>query len=166
MLILTSPPYGPSLHGQVKASHGGPVEKWDDRYSHNPTNLAHLPLAPRRGRPTFTAALTEILGGCRRLLDPQGRLVITARPYRHQGALVDLPGQIVALAHSAGLTLTYRHVALLCRLRDSDLVPRPSFFQLQRQRAGTTPRMLLIAHEDVLVFALAGDGGTPARRER
>ena len=39
-LILTSPPYGPSLHGQVKAGQGRPVEKWDDRYSHNPRNLA------------------------------------------------------------------------------------------------------------------------------
>jgi tRNA G10 N-methylase Trm11 len=164
-LILTSPPYGPSLHGQVKAGHGMPVEKWDHRYSHNPTNLAHLPLARGRGsRPSFESALTDILGGCRRLLAPQGRLVITARPYRHHSALLDLPGQVIALARSVGLTLAYRHVALLCRLRDSDLVPRPSFFQLQRQRAGATPRMLLIAHEDVLVFTLAGDGVTPARR--
>ena len=47
-LILTSPPYGPSLHGQVKAGHGRPVEKWDDRYSRNPGNLAHLPAQPGR----------------------------------------------------------------------------------------------------------------------
>jgi hypothetical protein len=31
-------------------------------------------------------------------------------------------------------------------------VPRASFFQLQKQRSGATPRTLLIAHEDVLVF--------------
>src|SRR5215218_2325219 len=64
-LILTSPPYGPSLHGQVKAGHGRPVEKWDDRYSRNPHNLAHLPARPgRRGRPSFATALGEILAGC------------------------------------------------------------------------------------------------------
>jgi hypothetical protein len=31
-------------------------------------------------------------------------------------------------------------------------VPRASFFQLQKQRSGAIPRMLLIGHEDVLVF--------------
>jgi SAM-dependent methyltransferase len=152
-LILTSPPYGPSLHGQVKAGHGRAVEKWDDRYSRNRNNLAHLPSAPGRGgRPSFADALAEILAGCRRVLAASGRLVLTARPYRAQGALVDLPGQIIRLGESAGLTLADRHVALLCGLRGSELVPRTSFFQLQRQRAGLVPRMLLIAHEDVLVF--------------
>jgi hypothetical protein len=34
-------------------------------------------------------------------------------------------------------------------------VPRASFFQLHHQRAGTIERMLLIAHEDVLVFTVA-----------
>jgi modification methylase len=152
-LVLTSPPYGRSLHGQVKAGHGRPVEKWDDRYSRNPGNLAHLPAAAGRGsRPSFADALAEILAGCARMLAPQGRLVLTARPYRSQGALVDLPGRIIDLAERAGLTPSGRHVALLCGLRGGRLVPRTSFFQLQRQRSGATPRMLLIAHEDVLVF--------------
>ena len=155
-LILTSPPYGPSLHGQVKAGHGRPVEKWDDRYSRNPGNLAHLPASSGR-RPSFADALAEILAGCRRMLAPQGRLVLTARPYRSQGVLVDLPGQIVRLAGSAGLTLCERRVALLSGLRDGRLVPRTSFFQLTHQRRSTFERMLLIAHEDVLVF-------TPERR--
>jgi tRNA G10 N-methylase Trm11 len=150
-LILTSPPYGPSLHGQVKAGHGLPVEKWDDRYSHNRENLAHLPSARGR-RPSFTDALAEILAGCHRMLAPNGRLVLTARPYRSQGELVDLPGQVISLADDAGLTLAERHVALLCGLRDSRLVPRTSFFQLNHQRRGAIPRMLLIAHEDVVVF--------------
>ncbi|HEU6443768.1 MAG TPA: DNA methyltransferase [Gaiellaceae bacterium] len=150
-LILTSPPYGPSLHGQVKAGHGRPVEKWDDRYSRNPGNLAHLPASSGR-RPSFADALAEILAGCRRMLAPQGRLVLTARPYRSQGVLVDLPGQIVRLAGNAGLTLCERRVALLCGLRDGRLVPRTSFFQLTHQRRSTFERMLLIAHEDVLVL--------------
>ncbi len=153
-LILTSPPYGPSLHGQVKAGHGRPVEKWDDRYSRNRANLAHLPAGRgRAGRPSFADALAEILAGCRRMLAPEGRLVLTARPYRSHGALVDLPGQIIALAASAGLALAGRRVALLSGLRERELVPRTSFFQLQHQRSGAIPRMLVIAHEDVLVFA-------------
>lgn len=153
-LILSSPPYGRSLHGQVKAGHGRPVEKWDDRYSRNRDNLAHLPPGRgRTGRPSFAEALAEILAGCWRMLAPQGRLVLTVRPYRAQGALIDLPGQIIALAAGSGLALAERRVALLCGLRDGELVPRTSFFQLQRQRSGVIPRMLLIAHEDVLVFA-------------
>jgi len=164
-LVLTSPPYGPSLHGQVKAGHGLPVEKWDDRYSRNRENLAHLPTGRgRSGRPSFADALAEILAGCQRMLAPGGRLVLTVRPYRSQGALVDLPGQIIGLAGSAGLTLADRHVALLCGLRGSELVSRTSFFQLHHQRRSAIPRMLLIAHEDVLVFAAAREPREPRRK--
>jgi tRNA G10 N-methylase Trm11 len=156
-LILSSPPYGPSLHGQVRTG-PLPVEKWDDRYSHNADNLAHLPAERRRsGRPPFAQALADILAGCRRLLAPHGYLVLTARPYRRGGELVDLPGQLEQLGADAGLVLQERLVALLCALRGDRLVPRPSFFQLQRQRIGSTPRMLLIAHEDVLVFTRRPD---------
>jgi hypothetical protein len=40
-------------------------------------------------------------------------------------------------------------------------VPRASFFQIRHQRSGAFPRMLIIAHEDVLVF---GDQATASRR--
>ena len=43
-LVVTSPPYGPSVHGQVRAEQrhgGGGVEKYDNRYSRDPANLAH-----------------------------------------------------------------------------------------------------------------------------
>jgi tRNA G10 N-methylase Trm11 len=151
-LILSSPPYGDSLHGHVRKCPDR-VEKYDDRYSHNPDNLAHLPREHRRrGRPPFAVALAEIIVGCRRLLAPGGFVVLTARPYRRDGELVDLPGHLEQLALAAGLELHDRLVALLCGLRGGERVPRASFFQLQKQRAGGTPRMLLIAHEDVLVF--------------
>jgi SAM-dependent methyltransferase len=167
-LILTSPPYGPSLHGQVKAGHGRPVEKWDDRYSRNPRNLAHLPARAGRGaRASFADALAEILAGCARMLAPAGRLVLTARPYRSRGQLVDLPGEITRLAEATGLTLAERRVALLCGLRDSELVSRASFFQLNHQRRRTVARMLLIAHEDVLVFMREpAQGAAPEGAER
>jgi DNA modification methylase len=162
-LILTSPPYGSSLHGQVKPRPGR-VEKFDDRYSHNKHNLAELPAARARGdRPTFSQALEQILAGCRRLLRPGGRLVITVRPYRRSGELVDLPGQLTALALHAGFELEARNVALLCALRHSELVPRASFFQLRHQRSGAIPNMLLIAHEDALVLRVP-EARTPRRR--
>ena len=153
-LILTSPPYGPSTHGHVR-KHKAHVEKLNDRYSTNPDNLAHLPArpGPRTKRPDFDSVLSEILAGCARMLKPDtGRLVLTVRPYRSRGALVDLPGQLITLAEKAGLALASREVALLCGLKGRKLALRASFFQLYHQRAGTFPNMLLIAHEDVLVF--------------
>jgi modification methylase len=151
-LILTSPPYGRWTHGHVRLA-GARVEHFDHRYSNNSDNLAHLPACPGPSpRQDFDSALAEILAGCRRLLGPNGRLVLTARPYRRGEALIDLPGQIIGLAAEVGLQLERRHAALLCGLRGRDIVPRPSFFQLQRLRSGVVPRMLLIAHEDVLVF--------------
>lgn len=151
-LVLTSPPYGPSIHGQVRLRPEG-VETFDDRYSDNPENLAYLPQRKARGaRPPFLDALAEIIDGCRRLLAPGGRLAVTARPYRRQGALIDLPGELVALARETGFVFEARHAALLCGLREGGLVPRASFFQIERQRSGAIPRMLVVAHEDVLVF--------------
>ena len=151
-LVLTSPPYGSSLHGQVETG-PGQIAKYDNRYSHNPRNLAQLPHHRSvSGRPSFHEALRDVLRACRRMLAPDGYLVLTARPYRQHGELVDLPGQLETLAADAGLTLHERLVALLCRVEPGRLVSRPSFFQLRHQRGGTIPRMLLIAHEDILVF--------------
>jgi modification methylase len=154
-LILTSPPYGSSLHGQVETG-ADRVEKWDNRYSHNPHNLAQLPAARHRGgRSTFAEALLDILVACRCMLAPDGYLLLTARPYRRHGALVDLPGQLELLATEAGLQLHQRLVALLCAVRDGTAIARPSFFQMRHQRSGAIPRMLLIAHEDLLGFTRA-----------
>jgi len=156
-LILTSPPYGHSTHGHVR-KHKDHVEKLNDRYSSNPDNLAHLPArpGPRTKRPDFDTVIIEILAGCARMLDPDsGRLVLTVRPYRERGALVDLPGRLITLAHKAGLAFNSREVALLCGLKGRELALRASFFQLYHQRAGTIERMLLIGHEDVLVFSRA-----------
>jgi hypothetical protein len=156
-LILTSPPYGRSTHGQVR-KRAGRIEKFDERYCDNPANLAHLPQhRSSNRRPPFMQALAEIIAGCEQLLAPGGRIVLTARPYRKQGAFVDLPGQLTALGCSLGLEPETRHAALLCALRDEHLVPRASFFQLRHQRTGAVPRMLLIAHEDVLVLRKRGD---------
>jgi SAM-dependent methyltransferase len=148
-LVLTSPPYGASIHGQVTARPGHGVAKYDNTYSPDPANL---------GRVTQEAlldALGEILTGCQALLRPGGGLlVLTARPYRQRERLVDLPGQLTRVAEAAGLVLYERNAALLVGLRGDRLVPRPSFFQLDRVRKARARGLPLriIAHEDVLVF--------------
>jgi hypothetical protein len=79
---------------------------------------------------------------------------MTARPWRRNGVLIDLPGALVRLAEDAGLRLIERNVALLAAVRDGRLVPRASFFQLKDVRAARARGVPhhIIAHEDVLVF--------------
>jgi len=147
-LVLTSPPYGASIHGQVTARPGRGVAKYDNTYSPDPGNLGRVP------QMTLLDALGQILAGCQALLRPGGLVVLTARPYRHRERLVDLPGQLTRVAQAAGLVLYERNAALLVGLRGDRLVPRPSFFQLDRVRKARERGLPLriIAHEDVLVF--------------
>jgi modification methylase len=58
------------------------------------------------------------------------------------------------VAEAAGLVLYERNAALLVGLREDRLVPRPSFFQLDRVRKARARGLPLriIAHEDVLLF--------------
>jgi hypothetical protein len=150
-LVVTSPPYGPSVHGQVRAeqrSGGGGVEKYDNRYSHDRANLAH------HGLDDLLAGFTQILAGCRVLLRPGGLAVVTARPWRHHGELVDLPAAVLAAGAAVGLIPAARCVALLAGLRGGQLIPRPSFFQLDNIRKARRrgEPWHLIVHEDVLIF--------------
>ncbi|BCJ65689.1 hypothetical protein GCM10009779_02680 [Polymorphospora rubra] len=147
-LVVTSPPYGPTVHGLVRPGADG-VVKSDDRYGEDKGNLAYRPSLAG-----LAAGFTDILRGCFSLLRPGGVVVVTARPWRKRGELVDLPSAVLAAGTAAGLVPLERCVALLAAVRDGALVARPSFFQLQqvrRARAGGVP-MHLIAHEDVLVL--------------
>ncbi len=146
-LVVTSPPYGPSVHGHVRAGTGG-VSKFNNRYSRDPVNLAH------HGLDALLDGVTQILTGCAALLRPGGIAVVTARPWRHHGELVDLPSAVIAAGRAAGLTPIERCVALLAGLDGEHLVPRPSFFQLgnvRKARARGEPWHLIV-HEDVLIF--------------
>jgi modification methylase len=147
-LVLTSPPYGSSIHGQVTARPGQGVAKYHNTYSPDPANLGRVP------QPALLQALGAILAGCQALLRPGGLVVLTARPYRHRDLLVDLPGQLTHIAEAVGLVPYERNAALLVGLRGDRLVPRPSFFQLDRVRKARARGLPLriIAHEDVLVF--------------
>ncbi len=149
-LVLTSPPYGPSVHGQVDARRGHGVTKYDNRYS---DQRDHADLA-RAGDQELLGAMEQILGACQTFLRPGGVVVLTARPWRRRGLLVDFPGALGRAGERAGLVPFERNVALLVGLNGERLVGRPSFFQLDRvrkSRARGVP-LRVIAHEDVVVF--------------
>jgi len=148
-LVVTSPPYGPSTHGQVVTGSGG-VHKYHHLYGNtlDRGNLANI------GHHRLLAGFTRILTGCAAYLRPGGHIAITIRPWREHAELIDLPSQILACGEHAGLIPVERCVALLARVADHDIVPRGSFFQrdfIAKQRRAGMP-MHLIAHEDVLVF--------------
>ena len=148
-LVVTSPPYGPSTHGHVRTPgpRRGKVRKLHHRYG-NSSNLAY------RDHNALAAGFTQILTGCASVLRPGGHMVVTARPYRRHGELVDIPGMVAAAGQAAGLRLHERCVALIAGVRGGRIVARASFFQLRNVRnaiaAGDPQR--LIAHEDALVF--------------
>jgi SAM-dependent methyltransferase len=149
-LIVTSPPYGPSTHGQVDTGPGG-IHKRDHRYGNvlDRGNLANI------GHHRLLAGFTRILTLAARYLRPGGHVVITVRPWREHAELIDLPAQITACGRHAGLTPVERCVALLGRVTDQGgYVARGSFFQrdfIRRQRDRGLP-LHVIAHEDVIVL--------------
>jgi len=166
-LVVTSPPYGASVHGQVDARPGQGVAKYDHRYT-DPAPSAGRGGGQGQGRgrgnlagandQALLGGITQILAACRTMLRPGGIVVLTARPWRRRGLLVDFPGQLVRAGEHAGLTCFERNVALLVGLNGDRLVGRPSFFQLDRvrkARADGVP-IRVIAHEDLLVFRAAG----------
>jgi hypothetical protein len=169
-LLVTSPPYGPTCHGQVKVAgrsgHTGAVAKVDASYSADRRNLAHRPARE------LLAGFTDILAAARPLLAPGGIVAVTARPWRRGGHLIDLPSAVLRAGRTAGYTPLERCVALLARCEQTrpdqapgcDCTPAPSerliahgwFFQLDaahRANIRGIPQSL-ITHEDVCVLTL------------
>jgi modification methylase len=153
-LVITSPPYGASLHGQIRSTKETGekgVQKFDYQYSKDRGNLAHLT------QDQLIDGFAKILAGCRAMLRPGGFVAITARPWRERGELVDLPSEVINAGVRAGLEPVERCVALLAGIRDGDLVARPSFFQLsnvRKKRADGEPQAV-ISHEDVVILRLS-----------
>lgn len=149
-LVLTSPPYGNSTHGHVREYGGreGRVSKVNHRYGEDQRNLAH------GSHDQLAAGFTRILAGCLPLLKPGGHVVVTARPYRRHGTLVDIPGMVVTAATAAGLRLVDRCPALIAAIRHGRLVTRASFFQLRNVRTALAQGdpQWLPQHETALVF--------------
>lgn len=149
-LVLTSPPYGSTTHGHVReyGGRGGRVAKVNHRYGDDQRNLAHV------SHDQLADGFTRILTGCVPLLKPDGCVVVTARPYRRRGSLVDIPGMVVTAATTAGLRLVERCPALIAAVRDGKVVSRASFFQLRNVRAALAngDPQWLPQHETALVF--------------
>ncbi len=148
-LVLTSPPYGRGTHGLVKATSTG-VRKRNHLYGDREHgNLAYA------GWSRLLDGFAAILTASRELLRPGGTVVITCRPVRRQrDDLIDLPGELLAVAQSVGLVPVQRCAAMLAAVRDGQIVHRASMFGLmavRRARAEGVP-VHLIAHEDVLVL--------------
>lgn len=149
-LVLTSPPYGSSTHGHVRTPgpRRGKVRKIHHQYGADTANLAY------QEHDELATGFTEILTGCAAILRPGGHVVVTARPYRRHGELIDIPSMVAAAGQNAGLHMHERCVALIAGIRDGRLIARPSFFQLKNLRAAIASGdpQWLVQHEDILVF--------------
>jgi hypothetical protein len=150
-LVITSPPYGASTHGHVRTPgpRRGKVRKIHHRYGAS-DNLAY------RNHGELAEGFTDILAGCRTVLRPGGHVIVTARPYRRHGELVDIPGMVVAAGEAAGLELVEECVALMAGVRNGVLVPRASFFQMKnvRDAINAGDPQWLTQHEDVIILRL------------
>ncbi|MFY1632382.1 TRM11 family SAM-dependent methyltransferase [Solwaraspora sp. WMMB335] len=148
-LVITSPPYGSSTHGHVRTPgpRRGRVRKLHHKYG-RADNLAY------RSHGELADGFTAILAGCRILLRPGGHVVVTARPYRRHGELIDIPGMVAAAGINAGLKLVDECIALICGVRDGMVIPRASFFQQKNTRdaIATGDPQWLLQHEDVVVL--------------
>ncbi|MFV2099456.1 TRM11 family SAM-dependent methyltransferase [Micromonospora sp. LOL_024] len=148
-LVMTSPPYGPSTHGHVRTPgpRRGKVRKIHHKYGSG-DNLAY------RSHNELADGFTAILAGCVQLLRPGGHVVVTARPYRRHGELIDIPGMVAAAGINAGLELVEECIALICGVRNGLIIPRASFFQQKNTRdaIATGDPQWLVQHEDVVIF--------------
>jgi hypothetical protein len=167
-LVLTSPPYGKTMHGRVEHRRG-PLTRFHNTYSHHPhrgaaegqagpvaaepANLAH------RGRAALLDGITAVLAGCVPLLRPGGIIAVVARPWRRDHFLVDLPGQTTQAGLAAGLELVGCRRAVHAAVRDSSLVAHHSFFQLHVARASRRKGIpvSLIQHDDIALFQAPSD---------
>ncbi len=148
-LVLTSPPYGRGTHGLVRTTSTG-VRKRDHLYGDRERgNLAY------GGWSRLLDGFATILAASYPLLRPGGTVVVTCRPVRRQrNDLIDLPGQLLAVAQSVGLVPVQRCAAMLAAVRDGQIVHPANMFGLlavRRSRDDGIP-VHLIAHEDVLVL--------------
>ena len=147
-LVLTSPPYGRGTHGLVRATDAGVRKRHHVYGDREHGNLAYA------GWDGLLSGFARILAGCYQVLRPGGTAIITCRPVRrHRDDLIDLPGQLLAVAASVGFTPVQRCAGMLAALRDGQIIHRASMFGLmavRKARAEGIP-VHLIAHEDILV---------------
>jgi modification methylase len=107
--------------------------------------------------------MAEVYEACAAALKPGGFLVVVTKNLRAGGALHDLAGTTVELCQRTGLLYWQHVIALHAAIRDDQLVPRPSFWQLSTTRKALArgERIHLVCHEDAFVFRKA-DAVAPA----
>ncbi len=160
-LVVTSPPYGCDagvIDRRAWLEGGRLCDAGTLNYSADRKNLGHA-----RGA-AYASAMAEVYAGCARLIRPGGHLVVVTKNTRRKGRLLDLAGLSVALCAEAGFSYLGHVIALHAAVRDSELVARPSYWQItqvRHARARGEPAHL-VAHEDVCVFTL--EGGTADAR--
>ncbi len=165
-LVVTSPPYGPSVHGLVSTDREAGVDKVSKRHYRYGSALDRGNLA-NIGHHRLLVGFTRILTACAHILRPGGHVAITVRPWREHAELTDLPSQVIACGAAAGLVPVERCVALLARVADTELVARGSFFQrdfIRKQREQGLP-LHLIVHEDVIVLRAPGESHRRGRAD-
>jgi len=195
-LILTSPPYADTTLGDPRSGKGMALTRTSEgrrvtaadrahaskvkrscRYGDSAPCLARLPygsveetIAPGDGgerRETYLSSMAAVYAGCARLLAPGGFLVLVTKNMRAGGTLSNLTGDSTRLCQHIGLDYWQHIVALLATVRDRDLRPRPSLWQLLNLRHALArgERTHLVCHEDVLVFRKCpGDSHKPNER--
>jgi modification methylase len=151
-LIVTSPPYACQVADlaaeNVKQGVGSLRREDTTNYSPDRSNLGHA-----RGG-AYLAAMAAVYAACAAVLRPGGFLVLVTKDMRSGGALRNLSGETIRLCQDAGLHYWQRVIGLLATLRESELVMRPSIWQVLNVRRARAlgERTHVVAHEDVLVF--------------
>ena len=108
-LVLTSPPYGSSIHGQVTPRPGRGVAKYDNTYSPDPANLGRVPRIEykfesqgsrqrRRARPPRRSKLPST-NPLERVSREIGRRTDVAGVFPHDQALIRLAGSLLIKQH-------------------------------------------------------------------
>ena len=164
-LIVTSPPYACEIQMIDKPAWlaGGSLGAKDTRnYSADRDNLGHA-----RGA-RYRDAMADVYAAAAAALKPGGFLVVVTKNLRAGGELHDLAGDTVELCQQTGLRYWQHVIALHAAIRDSQLVPRPSFWQLSTTRKALArgERLHLVCHEDVLVFRKPHTAAATAARPK
>ncbi|MGH9284663.1 MAG: TRM11 family SAM-dependent methyltransferase [Acidimicrobiales bacterium] len=150
-LIATSPPYACAV-GTVDKSAWLAGRSLCDRASLNySADRANIGYARDEA---YLEEMAEVYAACHAVLRPGGLLVTVTKNLRRKGRCLDLGAATVTLAQQAGFSYLQHVIALLCAVRGSELVARPSFWQLTQNRKARAKGLPahLVVHEDVLVF--------------
>jgi hypothetical protein len=144
----TNPCFIAATKDKLGRSCGSLGAKDSRNYSGDCSNLGHA-----RGE-HYRSAMADVYAACAAALKPGGFLVVVTKNLRSGRALHDLAGATVELCQASGLLYWQHVIALHAAIREGELVPRPSFWQLSTTRKALArgERIHLVCHEDVLVF--------------